>query len=119
MIEAPGTLIKGSIEVDGAGELQSAHFPVFSLSEGDKATLKADRSSDGTLRVALRGEVYDGRGFVKSALAGPASKSKNDSKDVDLDVRLGTVIGYHGETLRGLDVRLSRVGSHHQLRAHW
>jgi hypothetical protein len=72
--------------------------------------LKADRAPDGTLRVILRGDVYDGRGFVKSALGSPASQQKHDSKDVDLDVKLGAVAGFHGETLRGLDLRMSRRG---------
>jgi hypothetical protein len=41
-------------------------------------------------------------------MAGPTGKQKPDAKDVDLDLKLGTVVGYHGETLRGLDLRLSR-----------
>ena len=51
VIEAPGTSVKGTVEVDGAGDIVSANFPVFSLSDGDKTTLKADRAPDGTLRV--------------------------------------------------------------------
>ena len=50
----------------------SAKFPVFALSDGDKANVKAERGTDGTLRVTMRGDVYDGRGFVKSAMAGRA-----------------------------------------------
>jgi hypothetical protein len=109
VIEAPNTSVKGAVEVDGAGEVQTASFPVYSLSSGDKTSLKADRAPDGTLRVAVRGELYDGRGFLKSALTGAAenNKQKHD-KDVDLDVKLSTVVGFHGETLRGLDLRVSR-----------
>jgi Protein of unknown function len=110
VIEAPGGLVKGMVEVDSGGEVLSANFPVFSLSDGDKATLKADRGSDGTLRVTMRGDVYDGRGFVKSMLTGPGSSKQKHDKDVDLDVKLGTVVGFHGETLRGLDLRVSRRG---------
>jgi hypothetical protein len=105
-IEAPGVSVKGSIEVDGAGEVVAASFPVFSLSDKDKATLKADRSPDGTLRVIVRGDLYDGRGFIKSSLTA-GSKQKHD-KDIDLEMKIGTVVGFHGETLRGLDLRLSR-----------
>ncbi len=108
VIEAPGGLVKGTVEVDSGGEVLSANFPVFSLSDGDKATLKADRGADGTLRVTLRGDVYDGRGFIKSTLSGSASSKQKHDKDVDLDVKVGTVIGFHGETLRGLDLRASR-----------
>jgi hypothetical protein len=110
VIEAPGTSVKGTLECDGGGNIVSASFPVFSLSDGDKTTLKADRAPDGTLRVLLRGDVYDGRGFIKSAMAGPtnAKQQKQDSKDIDLDLKIGTVAGFHGETLRGLDLKLSR-----------
>ncbi len=108
VIEAPGTSVKGSVEVDASGDVVSANFPVFSLSDGDKTTLKADRAPDGTLRVTMRGDVYDGRGFVKSAMTGPPAASRSHDKDIDLDVKLGTVVGFHGETLRGLDLRVSR-----------
>ncbi len=112
VVEAPGTSVKGALEVDGNGNIVTASFPVFSLSDGDKTTLKADRSPDGTLRVTLRGDVYDGRGLVKSGLTGPANakQQKQEPKDIDLDVKIGTVAGYHGETLRGLDLKLSRRG---------
>jgi hypothetical protein len=109
VVEGPGLSVKGAVEVDGAGDVISANFPVFTLSDGDKATLRAERGPDGTLRVTMRGDVYDGRGFVKSSMAGQSSaKSKHDTRDVDLDVKIGTVAGFHGETLRGLDLRLSR-----------
>jgi hypothetical protein len=110
VVEAPGASVKGAIEVDGSGDVASANFPVFSLSDGDKATLKADRSADGTLRVTVRGDVYDGRGFIKSTMSGGGAsnrKAKHD-KDIDLDLKLGAVVGFHGETLRGLDLKLSR-----------
>src|SRR5256885_11960052 len=44
-------------------------------------------------------------------MAGPsADQAKHPAKDMDLDIKLGTVAGFHGETLRGLDVRMSRRG---------
>ena len=110
VIEGSGSSAKGTVEVDSSGDVLSANFPVFSLSEGDKATLKADRGADGTLRVTIRGDVYDGRGFVKSTLGGQANNKQKPDKDIDLDLKLGTVLGFHGETLRGLDLRVSRRG---------
>lgn len=107
-VESPGASVKGMVEVDASGDVVAANFPVFSLSEGDKTTLKADRGPDGTLRVTMRGDVYDGRGFVKSSMTGGGSKQKSHDKDIDLDLKLGTVLGFHGETLRGLDLRVSR-----------
>jgi Protein of unknown function len=108
VIEGSGTSVKGTVEVDSSGEVLSANFPVFGLSEGDKVTLKAERGNDGTLRVSMRGDVYDGRGFVKSTMTGPAASKPKPDKDIDLDVKIGTVVGYHGETLRALDLRISR-----------
>src|SRR5262249_8672772 len=61
-IDGPGTTVRGSVEFDSANEIVSANFPVFGLSDGDKVTLKVDRGGDGALRVAMRGDVYDGRG---------------------------------------------------------
>ena len=107
-IEGSGTLVKGAIELGSAGDLVSAHFPVFSLSDGDKATLKADRGSDGALKVVMRGDVFDGQKFVKSELAGMPEKGKGKQADLDLDIKLGAVLGHNGETLRGLDLKLTR-----------
>src|SRR5262249_52341497 len=59
LIEGAGTLVKGMIELDDKGEIQLASFPTFQLSDGDKATLRADRQ-DGSLKVTMRGEVFDG-----------------------------------------------------------
>src|SRR5437016_6198204 len=108
VVEGAGTSVKGTLEVDAAGDVVSANFPVFAVSDGDKATLKAERGADGALRVSVRGDVYDGRGFVKSTLTGPANSKQKTDKDVDLDIKIGTVVGFNGETLRGLDLRLSR-----------
>jgi hypothetical protein len=105
-----GTSIKGSLEVDQNGELMNASFPTYSPSEGDKASLKAERSPDGVFKVTMRGDVFDGRGFLKSAMSGkevdPKSKTKNI--DFDLDLKLGAVAGYDGEALRSADVKVSR-----------
>jgi hypothetical protein len=111
VIEGPGTSVKGAVELDENGQVQSANFPTFNLSDGDKTTLRAERGPDGALRVMMRGDIYDGRNFVKSAMAGPSdNQSKGEAKDVDLDVKIGTVAGFHGETLRGLDLTMSRRG---------
>ena len=113
VIEGPGTLVKGTIELDANGEIVLASFPSFGLSDGDKATLRADRSPDGTLKVTMRGDLFDGRGFIKSATSGPSGdKSKPQSRDFDLDVKLATLTGYNGEPLRGVELRLSRRNGH-------
>ena len=110
-IAGPGVNVKGSLELDDTSGIVSANFPTFGLSDGDKVTLKADRTNDGVLHVAMRGDVFDGNNFVKSSLAGAASeKFRHAQTDLDLDIKLGTVLGRNGETLRGLDLKLARRG---------
>ena len=84
VIEGAGCLVKGAIELDAKALAASANFPVFSLSDGDKVSLKADRGSDGVLRVTMRGDVYDGRSFVKSSLAGHAGKDQARSRPTSI-----------------------------------
>ncbi len=113
VIDGPGTSVKGMIELDANGEIALASFPSFALSDGDKATLRADRAPDGTLKVTMRGELFDARGFIKSATSGPsAEKSKQNARDFDLDVKLATVTGYNVEALRGMELRMSRRNGH-------
>ncbi|MGZ5873665.1 MAG: hypothetical protein ACXWKP_16290 [Bradyrhizobium sp.] len=109
-IEGGGASIKGSLEVDQNGDLMNANFPTYSPSEGDKTSLRAERGSDGVLKVTMRGDVFDGRGFLKSAISGREadSKSKSRSIDFDVDVKLGAVAGYFGEALRSVDAKMSR-----------
>jgi hypothetical protein len=110
VIDGGGVSIKGSLEVDQNNELMNANFPSYAASEGDKASLKADRGPDGVLKVTMRGDVFDGRGFLKSAISGKEADAKNKTRNVDfdLDVKLGAVAGYYGEALRSVDAKLSR-----------
>jgi hypothetical protein len=113
VIEGPGTLVKGMIELDANNEIVIASFPTFALSDGDKATLRADRAPDGTLKVTMRGELFDGRGFIKSTTSSSSGdRAKPSSRDFDLDVKLGTVTGYNVEALRGVELRLQRRNGH-------
>ncbi|MEP7029600.1 MAG: DUF3971 domain-containing protein [Pseudolabrys sp.] len=111
-IDGAGVSVRGAVELDNAGEIVSAAFPVFSLSDGDKVTLKVDRTNDNVLRVIMRGDVYDGRNFVKASLANVHEKAKQKQVDLDLDIKIGTVAGHNGETLRGLELRLGRRNGH-------
>jgi hypothetical protein len=107
-LDSQGALAKGSVEFDRNGEMTTANFPVFAMSSGDQASFRADRASDGTVQVQLRGDVYDGRQFIKAALANDTPGARPKQFDLDLDVKLGAVLGNNGEALRALDLKLSR-----------
>jgi hypothetical protein len=110
VVEGGGVSIKGSLEVDQNGDLMSANFPTYAPSDGDKTTLKAERNADGVVKVTMRGDVFDGRGFLKSAISGKEAdaKSKTRNVDFDIDVKLGAVAGFNGEAMRSVDTRFSR-----------
>ncbi len=110
VVDGGGVLIKGSIEVDQNGDVVNANFPTYAPSEGDKTSLKAERAADGTLKVTMRGDVFDGRGFIKSAISGREAdaKAKARNYDFDVDVKLGAVAGYNGEAVRSVDIKMSR-----------
>ncbi len=109
-VDGGGASIKGSIELDQNGELLNAAFPVYQPSEGDKASLKAERGTDGVLRITMRGDVFDARSFIRAASSGTSSdnKTKQRNGDFDLDIKLGAVAGFNGEAVRAVDVKLSR-----------
>src|SRR5579863_5342286 len=112
VIEGGGASIKGSIEVDQNGDLMNANFPTYAPSEGDKTSLRADRGPDGVIKVTMRGDVFDGHGFLKTAISGREgdAKSKAKTADLDVDVKLGVVAGFFGESLRSVDAKMSRRG---------
>jgi Protein of unknown function len=114
VVEGGGVSIRGSLEVDQNGDLMNANFPTYSPSDGDKASLKVERGPDGLVRGTMRGDVFDGRGFLKSAISGNSGKDDSKSKlknvDFDIDVKLGAVAGFNGEAMRSVDAKMSRRG---------
>jgi Protein of unknown function/AsmA-like C-terminal region len=105
-IAGSGEDVNGTIELDSSGQLQSAIFQSYGFADGDKATLKADRAPDGALHVVMRGDVYDGRGFLKSLIGGSANQ--HPTPDIDLDVKLGAMLAFNGEALSSVDLKMSR-----------
>jgi hypothetical protein len=62
----------------------------------------------------MRGELFDGRGFIKGATSAQSGDKNNNktARDFDLDVKLATVTGYNVEALRGVELRMSRRNGH-------
>jgi hypothetical protein len=109
-IEGAGGGVKGTVELDGSSNLVAANFPSYGFSDGDRASLKVDRAPDGAYRVVMRGDAYDGRGFIKALVGSQANAQQPPAKapDVDLDMKLGAILGFNGEALRGVEMKMSR-----------
>jgi hypothetical protein len=105
-----GTTLRGALELDREGAFVSANLPVFHLSDGDKATLRAERAPDGALRVSVRGDVLDARGAIRGLTSsGEAPSSKKERpRDLDLELRLGAATGHNGEVARQVELKVQR-----------
>ena len=110
VITGGGASIKGNLEVDDKGDLVTADFPTYQPSESDKASLRAERAPDGLLKVTMRGDVFDGRSFIKSSVGGSGQDKKQRIGDFELDLKFGAVAGHNGEAMRSVDLKLARRG---------
>ncbi|MGU3495704.1 DUF3971 domain-containing protein [Xanthobacteraceae bacterium A53D] len=113
-VEGSGTNLRGSLEMSDGGDIVAANFPIFQLSDGDKASLRAERAGE-VLKIRIHGEVMDARGVMKSLVGSPAVASAQQRKeqkvpDVDVEAKIGAVTGNNGEVLRQVDLSLGRRG---------
>jgi hypothetical protein len=110
VVDGQGMTVRGAVDIDNNGEIVSANFPVLAFADGDKLSVKANRNNDKVLQVSVRGDVFDGRGFVKAAMSGSTLETHTKRKpvDFDLDVKVGAVLGHNGEAVRSLDLKLGR-----------
>jgi hypothetical protein len=58
--------------------------------------------------VTIRGDVFDGRAFIKSVMGGSAAETKQRQAmaDFDLDMKIGALAGFNGEALRAVELKL-------------
>jgi hypothetical protein len=112
VLDGGGATIRGNAETDANGDLMVANFPVFGMTDGDRATLRVERSPDNLYKATVRGDVYDGRGFIKSSMAGSGNdaKQKRPGIDVDLDAKVDKFVGLKGESLRNVDMHMTKRG---------
>lgn len=114
VMDGSGTLIKGNLELSDSGDLLAANMPVFQLSDGDKASAKAEKSGD-VLKIRITGDVMDARGIMKSLVGTPAPARRGQAQqqkipDVDVDARIGALTGNNGEVLRQFELQVNRRG---------
>ena len=69
-----GVSIRGNVEFDQNGDFATGTFPVFGLSDGDKANLRLERTPENLYKVTVRGDTFDGRNFIKASMSGADSK---------------------------------------------
>ena len=107
---------KGMIELDANGEIIARELPdlrALRRRQGDACAPTARPTA--RCKVTMRGELFDGRGFIKSTTSGRrrADKSQASAATSISTSSSATVTGYNGEALRGVELRMSRRNGHH------
>src|SRR5262249_39946246 len=85
-----GASIRGRVEFDQNGDFAAGTFPVFALADGDKASLQLERTPDNLYKMTMRGDTFDGRNFIRTAMSGgPEVKQRRPPIDIDVDAKIG------------------------------
>jgi hypothetical protein len=86
-----------------------ADTPDYLIPDAPGAVIETQRGADGRLHIEIRGERFDGRALIKRLLADVREGvSPPTAADFDLHIAVATLAGFHGEELRGVDLRLAR-----------
>ncbi len=102
--QGSGIDIRGSVDLAKAGGLSAANFTRFRAAEGDDARLTVNKAGD-AYKISLQGSSFNIQPVVKDVTSGAPEKR---ALDIDVDAKLGTVIGHNGEILTGADLKISR-----------
>jgi hypothetical protein len=105
-IDAGSLLARGAVQLGLDGALQSAKLSQLRLLPGDD--LRADIQGGMPLKAVVRGASFDARGLVR-ALFG-ANAGSGGVKDVDIDARIGRVIGSNKQDIAQFEIVASRRG---------
>jgi hypothetical protein len=105
VIEAGAVSGRGSAMFNPEGALKSLKLAPFRMGASDD--LKLDIEGGPTAKVTLRGATLDARSVVKGITASEPGRA---SQDLDLDVKVGSVLGYNREQISGFDLTASRHG---------
>lgn len=107
--------IEGWAAIGADNRLREFYFPDFSLNVVTRMEVQGKLGSDNVWKVKARGPSFDGRDFFRSLfslgqLAGDHSKPQKPGDGIELDAEIGTVIGFHEVSLRGVKLKLSKRG---------
>lgn len=112
VLESGDRSVRGSISFGPKGELVSATMPIYRPGPGDDARIELDRVKGGVTKVAVQGASLDLRPLIQlyrkkaAPTAGRPGEGSDAGKNLNVTAKLGTALGYGGEALAGLDLKL-------------
>ncbi len=76
-----------------------------------ESSIETAYEPSGRPKVAIQGDFYDARPLLQAVLAGLSLKDQSDpSFDINLDIKVAKLAGFNGETLCGVELKLSVEG---------
>ena len=111
-ISGENVAIEGWLSIDQENDVREFYFPEFSLNVVSRLEVEGALSDKKIWRVKAKGATFDGRDFFKhlSSLGAPDKdriKPLRPSKGVNVEARIGTVIGHGEVSLRNFKLELS------------
>ncbi|MFD1701844.1 DUF3971 domain-containing protein [Methylopila henanensis] len=114
-IESGDRSVRGALTFGPKGEFLSATLPIYRPAPGDDARVEIEKARTGSTKVLVQGASLDLKPLLdafrgKSAAARTATAGGGAPampKTLDVIAKLGTGLGYGGEALAGLDLKLA------------
>jgi hypothetical protein len=101
VVDAGDIVIRGSAQFAADGALVSAKLPQFRLLAADDLRVDVEDAPD-ALKATVRGATLDARGLIKGFLGGGAPSGAG--KDIDVDVKIATVVGADGQSIKDFEM---------------
>ena len=114
-LESGDRSVRGTIDFGPKGDLVAATFPIYRPGPGDDAKVEIDKAKGGITKIAVQGASLDLKPLLdrvrgKPSAGAPAAQAgdaDNVPKNLDVSAKLGTGLGYGGEAVAGLDIKLT------------
>ena len=104
----------GTVVLRGEG-VERVRFPSMRLNRGDDFSLDVERRGEG-YAVSVRGRSLDARSIVKLQTGGKANAAdEGAATPLTVDLKVDTLTGFHGETLRDVTLAYSGTGGRSDL----
>lgn len=109
-VEGESFAVEGTVALKG-GEIETAEFSDVRLNRGDAFDLSVRRSGRG-YRLTVTGDSIDARSLIRQFIADPDSTGEGfDGVPVSLVAKANKVRGFGNETVSGVDISYSGVGT--------
>ena len=110
-VDGQNIAVRGEGSLGPDGQLQSFDLPEFSIDVVTRLKVKGERRKGNVWRVSARGPTYEGRELFRTLFSAGRLKGRPAPKSqagLDLDVRIGNVLGFWQTGLRDVRLDLSK-----------